>query len=87
MQKSIYRKRKKPRTAIYYCHPYCSSERGSNERMNREIRRKIPKGSNLAKFSKEDIQEVEHWLNNYPRKILKYATADELFNEQITKIS
>ena len=55
--------------------------------MNREIRRKIPKGSNLAKFSKEEIQEVEHWLNNYPRKILKYATADELFNEQITKIS
>lgn len=87
MQKSIYRKRKKPRTAIYYCHPYCSSERGSNERMNREIRRKIPKGSNLAKFSKEEIQEVEHWLNNYPRKILKYATADELFNEQIAKLS
>ena len=87
MQKSIYRKRKKPRTAIYYCHPYCSSERGINERMNREIRRKIPKGSNLAKFSKEEIQEVEHWLNNYPRKILKYATADELFNEQITKIT
>ena len=35
------------RTKVYYCHPYCSCERGTNERINREIRRLIPKGSDL----------------------------------------
>lgn len=87
MQRSIYKRNKSNRTTIYYCHPYCSSERGSNERMNREIRRKIPKGSDISKFSKSDIQQVEYWLNHYPRRILNYATAQELFDEQLSAIS
>ena len=28
-----------PRTSLYYAHPYCASERGSNENANRLIRR------------------------------------------------
>ena len=32
------------RTKVYYCHPYSSYERGSNENQNRLVRRKIPKG-------------------------------------------
>lgn len=81
MQKSIFDNGL--RTKIYYCHPYHASERGSNERLNREIRRKIPKGSNLSKYSNEDIQHIEQWLNNYPRRILGYATSKELFDKQI----
>ena len=71
------------RTNTYYCHPYCSSERGTNERLNREIRRLIPKGTALSKYSNNDIKEVEEWLNNYPRSILGYATASELFEQQL----
>lgn len=37
MEKSCLRK--KSRTSIYYAHPYCSGERGSNENSNRLIRR------------------------------------------------
>ncbi len=32
---------------IYYCHPYSSSERGSNENANKLIRRHIPKSTNF----------------------------------------
>lgn len=78
MEKSIYGKN--TRTSIYYCHPYCSSERGTNERLNREIRRLIPKGSDLSRYSLEDIKKVETWVNNYPREVLGYATSEELFN-------
>ena len=77
----------KKRTTIYYCHPYCSSERGTNERMNREIRRKFPKGTNFSRVSIDKIAEVEQWLNNYPRGILGYDTPENVFNACLSKIS
>ncbi len=83
MERSSYRGK---RTSVYYCHPYCSSERGTNERLNREIRRLIPKGSDLMKLSIEDVQAVEDWVNNYPREVLGYATSAELFTEQLQAI-
>ena len=85
MEKSIYGKNNK-RTSIYYCHPYCSCERGSNERLNREIRRLVPKGSDLSKYSSEDVQKIENWVNNYPRQVLGFATSGELFNSYIQQI-
>lgn len=74
------------RTKLYYCHPYCSSERGTNERMNREIRRKIPKSTDIGKYSKTYIKDVEKWLNEYPRPVLQYATSEELFAEELKKL-
>lgn len=71
------------RTKVFYCHPYSSWERGTNERLNREIRRIIPKGSVLSRYSIEDIQQVEDWCNNYPRKIFNFATSKEIFEEQM----
>ena len=84
LQRSIYNGQ---RTTVYYCHPYCSSERGTNERINREIRRLIPKGSDLSKYSVDDIQRVEDWVNNYPRQVLGFATSKELFDEQLLTVA
>ena len=84
MEQSVREKGK--RTQVFYCHPYCSSERGSNERMNLEIRRRVPKGTDLSRFSKADVQKIEDWLNHYPRKILNYATPQEIFDEQLSRI-
>lgn len=85
MEKSSYGHGK--RTSLYYCHPYCSSERGTNERLNREIRRLIPKGSDISKYTVQDIQKVEDWVNNYPREIFNYATSAELFEQQLQAIA
>ena len=57
------------RTMVYYCHPYSSYERGTNENINRMIRRFFPKGTNFDDVSKEQVSMVESWINNYPRKI------------------
>lgn len=65
------------RTAIYYCHPYSSWERGSNEQRNGHIRRFIPKGSDISKYTNKRIKEIEDWLNSYPRRILKGLSAIE----------
>lgn len=79
LEKSKFGKNNK-RTKVYYCHPYSSYERGSNERINREIRRKIPKGSDLSIYTDDDIIEVENWVNEYPRQVLNFHTSNELFN-------
>ncbi len=65
---------KKGRTMVYYAHPYSAYERGTNENMNRMIRRFIPKGTDIGTYTKKEIQRIENWLNNYPRKILGYQT-------------
>jgi IS30 family transposase len=78
MEKSAFSRRK--RTQMYYAHPYASWERGSNENGNRIIRRFIPKGADIADFSRARIREMEDWINRYPRKILEFKTAEEVFN-------
>lgn len=73
------RRNKKNRTNIFYCHPYCSSERGSNENQNRLIRRHIPKGADIDEYSNADIREIEKWMNEYPRKMFEGLSAAEVF--------
>ena len=80
LEKSIYGGK---RTSVYYCHPYTSCERGSNERLNREIRRLLPKGTDFTKYSDKQIQRVQDWVNAYPREIFGYATSAEKFAEQL----
>ena len=65
------------RTSVYYCHPYSSWERGTNENINAMIRRFIPKGTNIDIYSKKDISMIETWINNYPRKILGGYSTNE----------
>ena len=67
------------RTTCYYAHPYSAWERGSNEAANKLIRRFVPKGTNINHLTKADIRRVEYWMNNYPRRIFGYRTADEIF--------
>jgi len=76
-----------PRTQIYYCHPFHSWERGTNEQVNGHIRRFVPKGCAIAEYSTKDIQEIEDWLNNYPRKILDGRSASEFIANETNKVA
>lgn len=76
----------KRRTTVFYCHPYCSSERGSNEKQNQMIRRHILKGSKIEGYSSAYIQGVQDWLNSYPRGIFDYKNAASLFESELAKI-
>lgn len=57
------------RTEVYFCHPYCSWERGTNENINRMVRRWIPKGDDIGLYSTHEIMEIQDWINDYPREI------------------
>ncbi len=63
---------------VYYAHPYSSWERGSNENCNRILRRFVPKGTDISKLTAKELQRIEDWINNYPRRILGYKTANQM---------
>ena len=71
------------RTEIYYCHPYSSWERGSNENNNRLVRRHIPKGEDFDPVTDEEVAYIEKWINDYPRRLFDYQTSAELFEEEV----
>lgn len=73
-------------TDVYFCHPYSSWERGSNEKQNQMIRRKIKKGTRIENYSDAQIQAVQTWLNNYPREIFGWRSSADLFAEECAKI-
>lgn len=66
------------RTTIYFAHPYSSYERGSNENANKLIRRFIPKGTDFGHLSNDDIERIQNWINNYPRRKLSCYSANQL---------
>ena len=74
------------RTKMYYCHPYSSSERGSNEKQNQMIRRKFPKGTNFDYVTKKEVDAALEWLNNYPRKLLGWCSSNDLFQQLIEAV-
>ncbi len=73
---------KQNRTKVYYAHPYSAWERGSNENANKLIRRFIPKGADIGKFSHERIKMIEHWINNYPRRLFNGLSSNMLIQQQ-----
>lgn len=70
------------KTKLYFCHPYCSGEKGSNEKHNSMIRYFIPKGTLIETVSDQQLNQITSWMNNYPRKILNYKTPLEALLEE-----
>lgn len=68
------------RTYCYYCHPFTSCERGSNENANRMIRRWFKKGRSLAAVTQADCIAVSRWMNTYYRASLAGKRPQRLSN-------
>ncbi len=74
------------RTAVYFCHPYSSYERGSNENQNKMVRRHYPKGYDFTAVTPADIRRLEKWINNYPRGIFDYYSSADLYEACLNSI-
>lgn len=72
---------KRKRTNQYYATAYCSWQRGTNENINKMIRRFLPKGSSFKELKQRRVKEIESWINNYPRKILGFKSSEEKYKE------
>jgi len=70
-------------TNIFFTDPYCSWQKGLVENTNRWIRQFLPKRTDFKKVIPSYLRIIEEWLNNQPKGILNWKTAEE--NYQLFK--
>ena len=73
--------------AVYFCDPHSPWQRPSNENTNGLLRQYFPKGTDLTRWSAEEIQAVAVTLNGRPRKSLGWRTPAEVFTNQLQSIT
>lgn len=71
---------------VYFAHAYSSWERGQNERHNRMLRKYVPKGVSITKYTEEEILGFADKMNDVPRRILGYSTPNELFERFLDQV-
>ena len=69
---------KKLGVKLYKCDPYCSFQRGTNERTNALVRRFIPKGSSMKNITQYYLDNISFEINSMPRKIFDYKCAYDI---------
>ncbi len=62
---------------IYFTEPYASWQKGSVENYNKHIRKHIPKGANISRYTTQDLMAVERRLNERYMGVLQYRTPAE----------
>lgn len=68
---------------VYFTHPYSPWERPTNENSNGLVRDYFPKGTDFNLITKARLKQVQHQLNERPRKVLNWSTPKEVFDEMI----
>ena len=71
------------RIVVYFADPFSSWQRGTNENFNGMVRKFIPKGADIGKYTNKEIRQIEEWINNYPRRILDYTSAKNVFEREL----
>ena len=64
---------------FYFCTPYHSWERGTNENTNGLIRQYLPKGKTMADVTQRDCDKIAKKLNTRPRRVLGAKTPEECY--------
>jgi len=75
------------RIDTYFCDPYCSWQKGSNENHNGILRRYIPKKTDFTSFTQTELNAILKEINDRPRKCLQYETSFEAFKRELKLLS
>lgn len=74
-----YDKQGNPRTKMFYCNPNAPYEKPNCENNHEFIRRIIPKGIDIGKYTQQDIDLMMSHINSYARKSLGNKSPYEVF--------
>jgi len=74
------------KTDVYFCHPFASFERGTSENQHKIIRRFLPKHQSLKEVRDRQVQRIQQWMNDYPRRILDYKTPHQAFVHELKQL-
>ena len=66
---------------VYFCEPFASYQRGSNEHVNGIIKKKKKKGTDFSLLSNNDILDTQNKINKMPREIFNWKSSYDVFNK------
>lgn len=71
---------------VFFADPHSPWQRGTNENTNGLLRQYFPKGTDLSRWSRDDILAVQDALHSRPRKVLGWKTPAEALDQQLRSL-
>lgn len=72
---------------VYFCDPYASWQKATNENTNGLIRRYLPKKTDFTTIDQAELDDIVDEINNRPKKCLGFFTPQEMFDKELQSIS